>query len=154
MPQSAIPTVDERVPYTISTVESDQGSARIWSSTGRDLEATTQSTEYTRDSSVLTKSQQLTYQHDVQPLGLYTAPTLYSASEASDSLSQRNKGYIVDLAGELFSAVNTAELGKEKLSRISEMLPDLLRAFALQLGHHATGQIHRDVSFFVHKYRR
>ncbi|KAF2690251.1 hypothetical protein K458DRAFT_280092, partial [Lentithecium fluviatile CBS 122367] len=66
----------------------------------------------------------------------------------------RDKGYIADLAAELFGTVNSIESDKETLKRISEMLPDLLRAFALKLGHKAQSPMHRDVSFFVHKYRR
>lgn len=40
------------------------------------------------------------------------------------------------------------------MERILEILPELLKAFAIKFGCNAPSQIHRDVMFFVHKYRK
>ena len=114
----------------------------------------TKDTIYTHENSVFVGPHLEVDKQDVQNLGLYTAETLYSASETSTLPPPQDKGYIPELAAELFDAVKPYELDRETLERISEMLPDLLRAFALKLGHKAQTPMHRDVSFLVHKYRR
>jgi hypothetical protein len=68
-------------------------------------------------------------------------------------LPPRDKRYIADLAADLFGLVKSHESNSEILEHISKLLPDLLRAFALKLGHKAQTQMHRDISFWVHKYR-
>jgi hypothetical protein len=90
----------------------------------------------------------------MQNLGPYTAETICAASQTSTLPPPQDKGCIAELAAELFGTVKSRESDKQTLERISEMLPDLLRAFALKLGHKAQTPMHRDVSFFVHKYRR
>jgi hypothetical protein len=86
-----------------------------------------------------------------QDMGLYSVDTIYSASETSNTQA---KGYMVELATELFRTVKSHEFDREAMERISNRLPDLLRAFALKVGHKAQSSTHLDVSFFVHKYRR
>jgi len=130
------------------------GSVQTYSSSVKDLEVITEDTECTHGDSAFVGSQWGPDKQDVQNLGLYTAETIYSASETSSLLPPRDKGYITELAAELFGIVKSCESDMETLGRISEMLPDLLRAFALKLGHKAQTPMHRDVSFFVHKYRR
>lgn len=148
---------DEQVP-----MDSDYGSGtygksvQTYSSAGTELEVITEDTEYTEythEDSVFVKSQSPAEKQDVQNPGLYTADTIYSASETATLPPLRDKGYIDDLAADLFSTVKSYESNRETLERISEVLLDLLRAFALKLGHKAQTPMHRDVSFFVHKNR-
>ena len=126
---------------------------QTYSSAWKDLEVITEDTECTHEDSAFVGSQPPADKQDVQNLGLYTTETIYSASETSTP-PLRDKGYVADLAAELFGTVKSYESDRETLKRISEMLPDLLRAFALKLGHRAQTPMHRDVSYFVHKYRR
>ena len=94
-------------------------------------------------------------QEQVMPkFGLYSAPTTYSASETSSLPLPRNKEYISQLALDLFNSIKSYESDRNTLKRISGKLPDLLRAFALKIGHKAQSQMHRDISFFVHKHRK
>ncbi|TGJ77569.1 hypothetical protein E0Z10_g10702 [Xylaria hypoxylon] len=86
-----------------------------------------------------------------QHFGLYTAPTTYSNSANSTLLPARDRGFVDYVAEELFNTVKYCD--KVTLERVSQVLPDLLRAFALKLGSSEQGRIHRDISFFVHKYR-
>jgi len=90
----------------------------------------------------------------IPKFGLYTAPTTYSASETSTLPLPRDEKYISQLALDLFSSVKSYESDRTTLERISGKLPDLLRAFALKIGHKAQNPMHQDVSFFVHKHRR
>ncbi|KAH6869157.1 hypothetical protein B0T10DRAFT_418901 [Thelonectria olida] len=129
-------------------------SLQAYSSTGNELEVISEVTRYTHEDSVSVRPQSPVDKQNVQNLGLYTADTTYSASETSTLPPPRNTGYITDLATELFHAVKPYESHRKTFERISDMLPDLLRSFALKLGHKAQSQLHRDVSFFVHKYRR
>ena len=126
---------------------------RTYSFSGKDRGEITEATEYTHQDSTFTGSQWGSDKQDVPTFGLYTAETIYSASENSALSPPRHRGYITELAAELFGTVKYFQLDRETLERISKMLPELLRAFALKLGHKAQTQMHRDVSFFVHKYR-
>ena len=145
----------EQTPTDSSYVSRSYGqSVRIQSSTGKNLEVITEDTEHTREDSAIVESQSLVDKQDVQPSGLYSTETIYSKSETSTLPPPRYKDYIVDLATELFSTVNSCEPNRESLERIGEMLPDLLRAFALKIGHKAETSMQRDVSYFVHKHRR
>jgi hypothetical protein len=115
------------------------------SSVGHDREAQSENTSITTVDSE---------NEHVEEVGLYGTATIYSASVDSDLAPVRDKGYITKLAEELSSAIIACETDSGTLDRISQMLPDLLRAFALKLGHNAPTSMHRDVSYFVHKYRR
>ncbi|VUC36652.1 unnamed protein product [Clonostachys rosea] len=64
------------------------------------------------------------------------------------------EAYISELAGYLSDKTRSLNVDQETLDRVSESLPELLKAFALKIGHQAPSQIHRDVMVFVHKYRR
>ena len=90
----------------------------------------------------------------IPKFGLYTAPTAYSASETSTLPLPRNEEYISQLALDLFNSIKSYESDRNTLERISDKLPDLLRAFALKIGHKAQSQMHRDISFFVYKHRK
>lgn len=92
--------------------------------------------------------------HNVQEGDLTDANddrTIYSDTSSLSEL--RKESYISYMANDLFSKTLSEEVDKEIVERISEILPKLLKSFALKLGHNAL-QMHRDVMFFAHRYRR
>jgi hypothetical protein len=78
--------------------------------------------------------------------------TVYSDTSSLPAFEKEN--YVSELADDLFSKVHSEQLDGQTMERISGILPGLLKAFALKVGHNAATQMHRDVMFFVHKYRR
>jgi hypothetical protein len=82
------------------------------------------------------------------------AETEYAPSETPSLPRPQDENYITDLAAELFSIiVKSCGLDRRTFKRISEMLPGLLRSFALKVGYRAQTPIQRDVYYFVHKSR-
>ncbi|KAK6335930.1 hypothetical protein TWF730_003305 [Orbilia blumenaviensis] len=77
--------------------------------------------------------------------------TVYS--EASSVTPSAKEHYISQLADALSYGIRTHQLDSETLGRISIVLPELLKIFALKVGYNASSQTHRDIMFFVHKYR-
>jgi tetratricopeptide (TPR) repeat protein len=89
---------------------------------------------------------------DPPDIGLYNTDTAYSPSETPSLPPLRSKIYIDDLASQLFRAVVSQKPDQETLDRVSQELPDLLRAFSLKIGYRATPtQCH--VAYFLHKNR-
>lgn len=80
--------------------------------------------------------------------GLYSTKTEYSVSNGT-----RNERYITDLATDLFEAVKPCHADLNALGRLSELLPDLLRAFAVKISHQALSQTDLDVAYFIQKHR-
>lgn len=80
------------------------------------------------------------------------ARTVYSDASSLPALEKEN--YISELADDLFSKVRSEQADGQTVERISGILPELLKAFALKVGHNAPTQMHRDVMFFIHKNRR
>lgn len=78
--------------------------------------------------------------------------TVYSDVSSLSTLEKEK--YISELADDLFDKVRSQQPDQHTMERISENLPALLKAFALKVSHDAPSQIHRDVMFFVHMYRR
>lgn len=83
-----------------------------------------------------------------QNQGLYSTKTEYSVSNGT-----RNERYITDLATDLFEAVKPCHADLNALGRLSELLPDLLRAFAVKISHQALSQTDLDVAYFIQKHR-
>ncbi|KAI1132592.1 hypothetical protein F5Y10DRAFT_197377 [Nemania abortiva] len=77
--------------------------------------------------------------------------TVYS--DTSSMASSRQENYIWDLASDLFEKVSSWNPDSQTKERISTALPDLLKTFALKIGHDGESQIHRNVMVYVHKYR-
>nr|AFT91405.1 hypothetical protein [Aspergillus rugulosus] len=77
--------------------------------------------------------------------------TIYS--EASSISEPVKEAYIAELAEDLAKGTRPFQPNKEVLERISQVLPMLLRTFALSLGHEESSQMHRDVMVFLHKHR-
>lgn len=78
--------------------------------------------------------------------------TVYSY--ASSLCALKEESYISELADNLFSNVRSEQPDAQAMERISGILPELLKAFALKVGHNAPTQMHCDIMVFVHKYRR
>ncbi|KAF3904310.1 hypothetical protein ABW20_dc0105558 [Dactylellina cionopaga] len=74
-------------------------------------------------------------------------------SDASSIAALPKKRYIAELADALFDGVPAEQPDSRALERVSMVLPELLKAFALKLGYSAPTQMHRDVMVFVHKNR-
>lgn len=80
-----------------------------------------------------------------------------TASEYSDesrSTFSKKQGFVWELANELFKNISSLNADEMTQARISNILPELLQAFALKIGYGAKTQMHRDVMAFVHRYRR
>jgi hypothetical protein len=75
--------------------------------------------------------------------------TIYSAESSVDI-----KNYVADLTSDLFSKVQFKDFNSQTMDRILEDLPDLLKAFALKIGHNTDDPKHRDVMYFVYKHSR
>lgn len=80
--------------------------------------------------------------------GLYVEPSIYS------EFSTQDRGYICQMASDLFGSVRSYESNGPTLKRISERIPDLLKAFALKVGYRAETQMHRDIAYFIRRYRK
>lgn len=76
--------------------------------------------------------------------------TVYS--EASSISEPVKENYIAELAEEIAKATRPFQ-PDDALERISEVLPHLLKAFALSLGHAKSSQTYRDIMVFLHKHR-
>lgn len=78
--------------------------------------------------------------------------SIYSDASTIPTLAKTR--YINGLADDLIQAIQPYKLDDEALEQIFELLPDLLRDFALNLGLLVSSTMHRDVMVFIHKYRR
>lgn len=113
---------------------------------GKDLESINEGAE-------MSHGESFSSDHD-QLYGLYNTGTIYSNSVTSTLQYLQDKDYIADFTRELLSHLKACRTTREDLGRISHMLPDLLRSFALKLGYKAQTSIYREVSVFIHRYRR
>lgn len=79
--------------------------------------------------------------------------TVYSdTSSLSTSAVDKYAQALADDIGQKLSTMSTA-LTYQELGRISTVMPELLRALALNIGFQAASQMHRDVMVFIHKHR-
>ncbi|KAI0532303.1 hypothetical protein GGR58DRAFT_517833 [Xylaria digitata] len=79
------------------------------------------------------------------------AATVYSDTP-SMAFSQR-ENYVLELADDLFDKVSSWNPDSNSNERISTALPNLLKDFALKIGHSAETQMRRNVMAYVHKHR-
>ncbi|KAI0096788.1 hypothetical protein GGR51DRAFT_566969 [Nemania sp. FL0031] len=97
--------------------------------------------------------------HNVAPYGELSIPT--DSGYASAAHAKRpcvapllsHQENIVGLADDLFNKVNSWDPNSNTKERISKALPDLLKNFALKVGHNAKAQVHRNVMAYIHKHR-
>lgn len=62
--------------------------------------------------------------------------------------------YKVELVDNLVNWVRQLEPGPETLESICEVMPMLMKSFALRLGQPGSTKTERDVMYFIHKYRK
>ena len=93
----------------------------------------------------------LTGSQDAVIPGLYRTASVYSASDDS---TPEEREYIAQMASDLFKCLEKYDSGSHMLKRVSERMSDLLRAFSVRIAYGTQPQIHRDVAYFVRKYRR
>ncbi|KAJ5538344.1 purine and uridine phosphorylase [Penicillium frequentans] len=79
--------------------------------------------------------------------------TLSIYTEEQGTSPHKQQIYISHLSDDLFSNVRLARPTDEILERIHNVLPRLLKGFALRLGHSGSTQMHRDVMIFIRRYR-
>ncbi|KAL4786402.1 hypothetical protein BJX76DRAFT_365791 [Aspergillus varians] len=77
--------------------------------------------------------------------------TVYS--DASSIAPLTKEAYLSELADNLYNNICAENRDGQIMERISHILLELLKAFALKVGHDAPSQMHRDVMVFVHKNR-
>ncbi|CAG9990680.1 unnamed protein product [Clonostachys byssicola] len=75
-------------------------------------------------------------------------------SNTSSAMFSRQQTYIWELADDLFRRIGSLNADEKTQGKVSAILPELLKAFALKIGHDAPTQMHRDVMAFVHRHRR
>ena len=64
------------------------------------------------------------------------------------------KNFITQLTDNLFNKVPHEQCNDQTKDRTSEILPELLEAFALKIGHSSPSQMHRNAMYFIHKHRQ
>jgi len=80
------------------------------------------------------------------------ADTVYS--DVSSLIDSKVDSYASALAEDIVKRLKAEDLDSAAAEILSSALPELLRAFATKLGYDAPSQTHRDVMFFIHKYRK
>lgn len=74
----------------------------------------------------------------------------------SSTTHSRQQIFISELATHIFNATKSFHMDREALKQILHILPELLKAFSLKIGHHdsnASTEMHRDAMVFIHRYR-
>jgi hypothetical protein len=107
-------------------------SNKIWSSTGKGSEVITNATDHTTQDSAFEPPNEA---RKTSSSELSLARTVYAPSATLTTPGRGDKGYIGELAEQLFGVVNCPGLTQDALNRVSRLLPDLLRAFAVQVGY-------------------
>jgi hypothetical protein len=122
----------------------------IWSSTGKDSGIGTNATDYTTQDSAPNAPNE---EQKMASPELSLARTVYATSAMLTIPTLGDKGYMGELAEQLFGVVNCSGLPRDALDRLSQALPDLLRAFAVKVGYQASSPMHRNVMFYVRRDR-
>ncbi|KAH6884868.1 hypothetical protein B0T10DRAFT_409451 [Thelonectria olida] len=79
--------------------------------------------------------------------------TVTEYSNASSTTLLRKEQYIQKFANDMVRKAGFFNADAKTRGRVWAILPELLRAFALKVGHAAPTQMHRDVMAFVHRHR-
>ncbi|OTA79948.1 hypothetical protein M434DRAFT_17920 [Hypoxylon sp. CO27-5] len=77
--------------------------------------------------------------------------TVYT--EVPDTSDMGTRSYVTAFAEDLFNQIGAESLDEKVFEDLSSILPALLKVLALNFGHEAPSQAHRDVMVFVHKHR-
>jgi hypothetical protein len=87
-------------------------------------------------------------------IGIIDDDTRTRYSSAASITPNTLQAYIQWFAQDIYEKVSSMGICGTALDKISRILPELLKAFALKSGHNPSIQQHRDVMYFVHKYRK
>lgn len=134
---AAMPAIPHLAPYT----DSGYGSAPTTRSEINNLR------KHGYQTASAARSEQNPVEQDVED-------TATEYSNTSSRAISRQGHYIREFAEDLFSKIGALTVDEKTRSRASAILPDLLKAFALKVGHNGKTQMHRDVMVFVHRHRR
>ena len=77
--------------------------------------------------------------------------TLYSAATSLDPVCSRR--YIQELSQDLYRSLQV-QLDQPGWLSISQVMPDLVKAFAEKIGQEGHSQVHLDIMYFIHKRHR
>ncbi|KAL7921611.1 hypothetical protein ACQKWADRAFT_117177 [Trichoderma austrokoningii] len=80
----------------------------------------------------------------------FSAKTAYKPEEMSADKRQR---YISELADSFAGIIKNLHTDEEALQRVSDVLPTLLEAFALRIGHEAATRTHHNIMNFIFENR-
>jgi len=70
------------------------------------------------------------------------------------AVSESRMQYLNEFVGELVTIIQPYQRHKLAVQKVSEALPELLRTFALSLGHAQSTPMQRETMVLIHKYRR
>jgi nucleoside phosphorylase len=140
-------------------------SNKIWSSTGKVSEVITDATSHTTQDSAfeppnqsretapskLTMARPVNRPYETSRRATFKTATFKTAT--FETITRWDKGRIDKLAKQLFGVVNCPGVAQAALDRVSESLPDLLRAFAVKVDYQFQSHMHLDVMFYVQKLR-
>lgn len=73
-------------------------------------------------------------------------------SELIDLPAAAHELYVAEVVDDLYSQLPPGRVDYLALDRLSRILPNLLEAFAMRVGHSAQNQMHRDIMEFIHKF--
>jgi hypothetical protein len=90
--------------------------------------------------------------HLEQSSQLNDMDTIYSYASSLPAFQKTN--FMFQFAKKLLEDIFTKGPSNQSLQWISDLLPGILRAFALKFGYKLESQRHRDVMFYIHKNRR
>ena len=138
---------------SISGSSSHKISLQYSNSTSTKPERTTEATEFSNKNTTIFRSHDNDDKRQMHKAASHNAETVYDPSETSTRGPLRDEHYLSELAGELFGVIRSHKLDSKTSRNIVEQLPELLRAFALKVGHRAQSPMHRDISYFVYKRR-
>ena len=84
-------------------------------------------------------------------------PRIFGEQAKSSTVEElsglRKESYITTLSDDLFQKSGGRQLSYHMVGKLSDILPGLLRAFALGFGNKESSQIHRNLMVFIHTHR-
>ncbi|KAF5633833.1 nucleoside phosphorylase [Fusarium tjaetaba] len=128
----------------------DASDLRAASATHKEVQATLDAPQ--TDSGYVSTHANFIHDHRAVDNNKDDASTEYSTTSSLTSLESDN--YIETFARHLASHTRGLSADKATQTRISTILPPLLKAFALQVGQQTQPPLNRKAMAFVHKYRR
>ncbi|KAM0414628.1 hypothetical protein ACHAPT_013531 [Fusarium lateritium] len=148
------PAAPEPEPYPNTEMQIDKPTAEIPPVAPETALPTVEETPETQPAPVPPTDSGYASQAMQEPIEQDVSDTATEYSNASSTTFSRQQSYIRELADDLFSKISSLNADEKTQRRVTAILPELLKAFALKVGHDAPTQMHRDVMAFVHRHRR